>query len=651
MAEATASTAEVRTDEPGPRPKKYARWRAASLAGVYLLMGVHIAHWKIAGKTLAPLELNEVMYTLELGIVTAGFLFMIAAALSAAIFGRFFCSWGCHILALEDLSAWLLKKIRIRPRPVRSRLLLLVPPVVLAYMFVWPQVKRLYAGEPQPSWRVVYDAEGWTSFTTTDFWRNLPGPWVIALTFLVCGFAIVYFLGSRSFCKYACPYGAVFGFLDRMAPGRIVAGDNCTQCGTCTSVCQSDVRVHEELKTFGAVVNPACLKDLDCVSVCPNEAVHFGFTKPSLFKSWQRRARRAYHYDFSVAEEVLIATVFAATLFIFRGLYDAVPFLMTLGAGVILAYVTVVALRLRGRPALRLGGFELKQSGRLTRAGVVFAAAALILAAFAAHSAFIRYHEVRGDRAYGEFLTAARTGPLDAGSPAVTGALRQLEITDRWGLYRPPTLSRRLATLHLMTGAPGRAEPYLERLRRSEPAAVHELMADILANRGDLAAAVTEYGRALAIDGDRLTSRMAVSALLAHQGQFAEAAEHLEAAVSTQPDSARAHYNLGVMLAQLGREDEAIRHYRAAASLTPRDPEIHNNLGFLLAREGQTAEAAERFRTAIDLHPEFAHPHFNLGRLLLAEGRMGEAQEHLRLAAELDPTYAELLNGAAGQAP
>ena len=82
---------------------------------VYLLMGIHIAHWKIAGKTLAPLELNELMYTLELGIVTAGFLFMLAAVLLTAIFGRFFCSWGCHILALEDLSAWLLGKMGIRP--------------------------------------------------------------------------------------------------------------------------------------------------------------------------------------------------------------------------------------------------------------------------------------------------------------------------------------------------------------------------------------------------------------------------------------------------------------------------------------------------------------------------------------------------------
>ena len=128
------------------RAARYGRWRAGTLLLVYCLMGLHFAHWKIAGRTLAPLELNEVMHTFELGIVTAGFLFMTAAMLSVLIFGRFFCSWGCHILALEDLCAWLLRKIGIRPKPLRSRVLLLVPPAAMFYMFIWPQINRLLHG-------------------------------------------------------------------------------------------------------------------------------------------------------------------------------------------------------------------------------------------------------------------------------------------------------------------------------------------------------------------------------------------------------------------------------------------------------------------------------------------------------------------------
>lgn len=625
-----------------PRPKKYARWRAMTLASVYLLMGVHIAHWKMTGKTLAPLELNEVMYTLELGIITAGFIFMVVAAVSVLFVGRFFCSWGCHILALEDLGAWVLKKIGIKPRPVRSRLLLLIPLAVLLYMFAWPQVTRILAGEPFPEMRIVRHAEGWTSFATTNFWRNLPGPWIIALTFFFCGFAIIYFLGSRSFCKYACPYGAVFGLLDRFSPGQIVAGENCEQCGACTSACGSDIRVHEELKTFGKVVNPSCLKDLDCVSVCPNESVHFGFTKPSLFKSWRREARRKL-YDFSMGEEFLMLAVFLATIFVFRGLYDKVPFLLTLGLGVVLAYLVVLCTRLPRAQNVSMGRFWLKQSGRLTSAGVGFALAAGVLAVFVAHSAFIRYHEFKGKRAYGEFLQEARTGTVDSDSRSVIRALEHLGTCDRWGLYRSTALNSRLATLHLRTGEPERAELYLQRMREVDPAAAHELVGDVRSNQGDFVGAKEEYREALAADENRISSRMALAALLANEGAITEAVEHLEKAVAYRPDSHSAQYNLAVMLAQLGRDDEAIQHYETASGLVPRDPEVHNNLGFLLAQQGQTDAAEDRFRRAIELNPEFSHPHFNLGKLLLKQGRTEEAEEHFRIAAGLDPNYARLL--------
>jgi len=82
--------------------RDYAKWRAISLATVYLLMGLHIAHWKLAGRTLAPLEFNEVLYTVHLGIVTAGFLFMGLTMVATLVAGRFFCSWMCHMVALQD---------------------------------------------------------------------------------------------------------------------------------------------------------------------------------------------------------------------------------------------------------------------------------------------------------------------------------------------------------------------------------------------------------------------------------------------------------------------------------------------------------------------------------------------------------------------
>jgi len=623
--------------------RNYSRWRAATLITIYVLFALHIAHWRITGKTLAPLELNEVMYTLELGVVTAGFLFMIVAFVSAAIFGRFFCSWGCHILALEDLAAWLLGRIGIRPRQIRSRLLLLVPPAALFYMFAWPQVSRILAGRPLPRLRLSTDAEGWASFTTNDFWRNLPGPWITALTFAVCGGAIVYVLGTRSFCKYACPYGAVFALADRIAPGKIKAVGDCSGCGRCTAVCQSGVRVHEEVQQFGKVVDPACLKDLDCVAVCPDDAIRFGFTSPSGFKSWNRSFRTGARYDLTLGEELTAALVFLGTLFVFRGLYHAVPFLMTLGLGGVLAYVTILATRLSLRPSVRFNNLRLKACGRLTRSGRTFALGVLVLALFVAHSAFVRYHEHYGDLAYEEVIRSSYDEPSGGSTLQLASAIGHLETSHRWGLLRPDPLDEQLATLQLLAGEAEQAEKYLRRIRRHDPAAAHELQARYHASRGDTESAEAAYASALVDDAERVASRLELALVLANQGRFPEAVEQLQEVIGIEPESAVAQYNLAVLLAQLGRDEEAVGHYRTAAELAPNDPEIHNNLGFLLARMGQLEAAADRFRRAIELAPDFAHPHFNLGRLLMHDGETAEGQEHFRRAAELDPEYARLL--------
>ena len=626
------------------RPSRYGRWRAATLAAVYVLFALHITHWKIAGKTLAPLELNEVMYTLELGIVTAGFLFMAAAFVSAAIFGRFFCSWGCHILALEDLCAWLLGKIGLRPKPVRSRVLLLVPPAAMFYMFIWPQLLRLLHGQPLPEIRILSDAEGWASFVTTDFWRNLPGPGITILTFVICGFAIVYFLGSRSFCTYACPYGVIFALADRVALGRIIAKGDCQQYGGCTAVCPSHLRVHEEIGKFGMVVDSSCLKCLTCLSACPNEALGYGFTRPSLLRSFSRVGRRRLRYDFTLGEDVLMAVVFIATLTIFRGLYDLVPFLMTLGLGCIFAYSAVIAVRLVRAENVRLNNFQLKRARRMTRSGRAFALGVIALTTFTVHSALIRYHEFLGNRAYDRILRASAVGTIDTASPLLAVAREHLEKIDRWGLLHPSYLDKRLGTLHLLADKPAAAKPYLDRVRRRDPADAHVLVAGVSAATGDYNPAIVSYEAALAEEPRQFHARMALAECFTAQGRFEDAAGHLAAAISIQPDSARAHYNLGVVLTQLGQEDDAIRHYRTAVSFAPHDPEIHNNLGFLLARHGELDAATQHFRKAIQLKPDFAHPHFNLGRLLLERGRIHEADAHLRAAAQLDPFYAQLLN-------
>lgn len=450
---------------PSARPRSYGRWRALSLLGVHVLIGLHIAHWAVAGRSLAPLEFNEVVYTLELGLVTAGFLLMASAVLATAIVGRFFCGWACHLLALQDGCAWLLGRFGLVAKPVRSRVLRIAPWVVMGYMFLWPQVVRLVEGRPLPPLHTAGPDEAWASFVTDQFWRNLPGPWITGATFLVCGGVIVWMLGSRAFCQSACPYGAVFAAADRLAPGRIRLRGACTDCGRCTAACQSGIWVHEEVQRFGNVVDPACLRDLDCVAACPEGALSFGFGRPSGWSSWVRAGRRRRGFHWQPVDDLVAAAVMLATILACRGLYESVPFLLAVGLGCVAAALAVLALQLRRAPDCRWRGLRLRSNGRLTGTGVAAVAILLAAALLLGHSGFVRWHEWRGAVAFAAARAAlAAGGDGDAARVAVADALAHHVVVEQWGLCNPPAHDRRLVSLHAATGDAASALPHLQRL-------------------------------------------------------------------------------------------------------------------------------------------------------------------------------------------
>jgi len=564
---------------PKKRPRQYGYWRAGTLTLVYLLFGLHLAHWKLAGKTLAPLEFNEVMYTLELGILTAGFLFMALAALSVVFVGRFFCSWGCHILALEDLSAWALDKIGIHPKPVRMRSMLLVAPGAMIYMFVWPQVSRLIQGRAMPVMHITTDTSGWASFMTTNFWRNLPGPAVIIVTFFVVGFLIVYLLGSRSFCKYVCPYGAVFSLADRVAPGKILSVGDCSGCGICTAKCSSDIRVHEELTVFGKVVSPSCLKDLDCVSSCPEGNIKFGFTTPAFFKSFKKSPKiKQPRYDFTLGQEAAMVVIFLAVLFVYRGLYGLVPFFLSMAMGVIAAFLVGKLLQLRQSPNVRLNTFQLKLKGQVSRSGKVLVGVMVVFAMLSVHSGIIRYHESVGWNAVKQLEHPGDVSEGFVASETVHTALSNLRFTKRWGLYSAPVLDEKLGELEISDAV-------------------------FIAQGGDLEGAI-----------DRL---MAMS--------------------QATPESAPIHHALAGMLARSGQDELALGEYRSALAIDDSNAQTWNNMGYLLGEYQQYDEAQRCFRAAIEHDPGMANAYFNLARMVSSQGRRGEGESLIRKAAQLDP--------------
>jgi tetratricopeptide (TPR) repeat protein/polyferredoxin len=627
------------------RRSRAGRWRAVALLGVHLLIAAHLTHWWLAGRTLSPLEPSEAMELARHSLINAGLVFFAATILLTAVAGRFFCGWGCHLVALQDGCRWLLGKVGIRPRPFRSRLLLWVPAVAFVYMFVWPAVYRLLRDETFSPWRV--------ELTTTGFWDTFPGWAVGSATFVVCGFVAVYLLGAKGFCSYACPYGAAFAWADRLSPLRIRVSDACAGCAHCTAVCSSNVRVHEEVAAWGMVTSPGCMKCLDCVSVCPNDALRVGLGRPALLARLKpgRDAppRRA---ELSIAEELLAAGAFAAFFFVVRGLYGWFPFLLSLGLSAVVAWVALHCLRLGTRTYLRLGGRTLQRDGAIRPAGFALLAIGALVAAFWFHSAIVRYHMVQGERLYRQ--TAPLREAMQSAGPAPEGeslaatatdrllvhrARVHLQRVDRWGLAASPPVRMRLAWLALLEGDEERFEAEVERVFSAAPESVGPRIrvADHYRRRGRPAAAEEFYLEALDLDPSAAAASLNLGSMWAAQGRFEEAAALFDAALALDPEVPELAYNAA--LAEVGRRrpEAAVELFERALALDPEMLEARENLAGLLCALGRFDAGIVHFEEAVRRSPDDPETRLLLARAYRAIGETEAAREQEAAARRTRP--------------
>jgi polyferredoxin/tetratricopeptide (TPR) repeat protein len=569
----------------GPvRPSKRGRWRALSLLLVYALVALHVAHWLATGSTLTPVEPSEAMQTLgSKALLNAGFIFFVLLIGSTLVFGRFFCGWACHIVALQDLCTWILRRLKIHVKPFRSRLLIFVPLLAAIYMFVLPTVVRLMSGGSRDPLR--------THFTTENFWDRFPS-WPIALlTFAVCGFLVVYLLGNKGFCTYGCPYGGIFGVVDQLAPGKIRVTDACEGCGHCTATCTSNVRVHEEVRTFGMVVDPGCMKCMDCIDVCPKDALYYGFGAPSAAKGRPRSEPRPQPFDFTWPEELGMAAIFAATVIVLAGLYDRVPLLLALGLSGIGAYVLLTAARMSYVSNLRLSRHLLRREGKATRAGSVFVCAAAVWAVFLIHSGVVKWMIFEGTDAVGR-----------------GDARRGIELlTEGVELSLVPM---------------GRIEAGI--------ADAHEAL-------GDHAEAEKHYARAVALAPRYADGRVKLARYMADRGARDEAIAQLQEAVRIDPETPQAAGDLAELLLAAGRGDDAARILATLLARRPYDAEIRLAYGVVLAHLDRIEESLAEIDRVTAARPGFADAFFKRAQILAARSRFQEALDAATRAAQIEP--------------
>jgi polyferredoxin len=601
-------TGRSRSPQSGIRKSKTSRWRATVLILVNLLMAAHFMQWRITGRTVSPIEPSETMYTLQHGAINAGFVFFGLAILATLVLGRFVCGWGCHILALQDLCGWMLKKIGITPRPFRSRLLVYVPLTAALYMFVWPTVRRLlFSPEHGP---VI---PKFTNHLVTDnFWATFPSVGVAIPFLIICGFVTVYFLGQKGFCTYACPYGGFFGLADKLSPLRIRVTDACNQCGHCTATCTSNVLVHAEVKAHKMVVDAGCMKCMDCISVCPNDALYLGFGKPGITAS--KSPAPSKHYSLTWPEEILGGLVFLGSFLALRDVYGMVPFLMALGCAAVTTFLALKTWRLFRTNDVFFHRFALKSNGRIQMAGWAFVGCAVVWIGLNAHSGWIRYHEFAGNRAFQKIripdeLALAKINPAPWLSPMekenVLAGERHLQAASNYGLFTSPGTLSKLAWLEYLSGDAERS------VRLLGQAAEHQ--------KGQ-ARALSFYYR---------------GAILNRLHRYQEAEASLDQALAEREDLILAREQKGESLWLLGRKQEAIAVWTGAIERNPRLALTGNFLAGAARSLGRFGEAAAYEKQADAATPDDALYHWMLAQRLDNLGMSELARKHFQRAREL----------------
>jgi Flp pilus assembly protein TadD len=147
-----------------------------------------------------------------------------------------------------------------------------------------------------------------------------------------------------------------------------------------------------------------------------------------------------------------------------------------------------------------LRGYTLKESGRLSKAGVLFVACAALLLFLVGHSLFIQYHQYRATSA----LTALefprfRSAYSSTERQLASAAAIHLASCSRFGLVDTVDWNMKSAWVHRVLAEPGLVEKHLRRALALDPAqpAAHFNLGKELARQGRSLEAARSFDEAV----------------------------------------------------------------------------------------------------------------------------------------------------------
>lgn len=232
------------------------------IASLLLFPGLFITVFSAVGDILTALIKDRFsIYALSAQLITVLTVFIITV-----LCGRFFCGFVCFFGTLQELIAFLSKKILPKKRqfpPKFDHLLKFIKYFILLFIIVGIWILALPVDSSFNPWGVFgMLVSGNLSAVTTAI------PTVgffILMAILICSIFI-----ERFFCRYLCPLGALFAIVSGKRIYKIRReSDTCSNCGLCTKKCSMGIDIPEK----DAVTSGECINCMQCITVCPRESL------------------------------------------------------------------------------------------------------------------------------------------------------------------------------------------------------------------------------------------------------------------------------------------------------------------------------------------------------------------------------------------
>jgi len=179
------------------------------------------------------------------------------------------CGWNCTCVGIRDTAGDAFSKSTLRgERFWRLRHVKWIPlALILIYLFLW-------AFYPRASFTWQYES-------------------IFGQVFMVifsASLLVVPVTGNRNYCRFLCPYGALYGLVGRLGFCKIEADrEKCIDCGACDRNCEMGIPVSSLVKEHGQVKVSDCVGCGRCVSMCPTKALEFRDVRSYLKRPASRR--------------------------------------------------------------------------------------------------------------------------------------------------------------------------------------------------------------------------------------------------------------------------------------------------------------------------------------------------------------------------